>query len=161
MQYVNGPWKFYANYAYLNATYQFTGYLASPNNPYANDGQVLVTPGDTIPGIPTQTLKLGVDYMVTPKWKLGGDVIAVSSQYYVGDDANQAPMLPGYWVANIHTSYQVTDNIQVFGYINNLFNARYATYGTFFDTEYLGLNNPQMQSPGQPFSAYAGLKATF
>lgn len=161
MQYVNGPWKFYANYAYLNATYQFTGYLASPNNPYAVDEQVLVTPGDTIPGIPAQTLKFGLDYMVTPKWKVGGDVIAVSSQYYVGDDANQAPMLPGYWVANIHTSYQVTDNIQVFGYINNLFNAKYATYGTFFDTEYLGLNNPQMQSPGQPFSAYAGLKATF
>ncbi|MFG1345053.1 TonB-dependent receptor [Xanthobacter autotrophicus DSM 431] len=161
VQYATGPWRFYANYAFIDATYQFTGLLASPNNPLAVDGEILVTPGDHIPGIPAQTLKLGLDYMVTPKWKVGGDIIAVSSQYYVGDDANQNPMLPGYWVANIRTTYQVTDTIQVFGLVNNLFNARYATYGTFFDTGYLGLSNAQMQSPGQPLSAYAGVKATF
>ncbi|MFG1340119.1 TonB-dependent receptor [Xanthobacter autotrophicus] len=161
LQYANGPWKFYANYAYIDATFQFSGTLASPNNPLATDGEIFVTPGDHIPGIPAQTLKFGADYMVTDKWKVGGDVIAVSSQYYVGDESNINPMLPGYWVANVRTSYQVTPNIQVFGLINNLFNQKYASYGTFFDTEYLGLSNAQMQTPGQPLSAYAGLKATF
>lgn len=160
-QYVNGPWKLYANYAYIDATFQFSGFLASPNNPVAIDGEVYVTPGDHMPGIPQQTLKLGVDYMITPKWMVGGDIIAASSQYYVGDEANQNPMLPGYWIANIRTTYQVTPNVQIFGLINNLFDENYATYGTYFDTGYLGLSNPQMQTPGQPLAAYAGIKATF
>jgi len=125
------------------------------------DGEVYVTPGDHLPGIPAQTLKLGADYMITPKWMVGGDIIAASNQYYVGDEANQNAKLPGYWVANIRTTYQVTANVQIFGLVNNLFNESYATYGTYFSTGYLGLSNPQMQTPGQPLSAYAGVKATF
>lgn len=161
LQYVNGPWKLYANYAYIDATFQFSGWLASPNNPVAVDGEVYVTPGDTMPGIPQQTLKFGADYMITPKWMVGGDIIVASSQYYVGDEANQNPQLPGYWVANIRTTYQVTPNVQIFGLVNNLFNESYATYGTYFDTAYLGLSNPEMQTPGAPLAAYGGLKARF
>lgn len=161
VQYVNGPWKLYANYAYINATFQFSGWLASPNNPVAVDGEVYVTPGDNIPGIPAQTLKLGGDYKVTDKWTVGADIIVASSQYYVGDEANQNAKLPGYWITNIRTTYQVTPNVQIFGLINNLFNESYATYGTYFEADYLGLGNPQMQTPGQPISAYAGMKATF
>lgn len=161
VQYVNGPWKLYANYAYINATFQFSGWLASPNNPSSIDGEVYVTPGDNMPGIPAHTLKLGADYKVTPKWTVGGDLIAASSQYYVGDEANQNAKLPGYWLVNLRTTYQVTENVQIFGLVNNLFNESYATYGTYFEADYLGLSNPQMQTPGQPISAYAGLKATF
>ncbi|WP_245263333.1 TonB-dependent receptor [Azorhizobium doebereinerae] len=161
VQYNNGPWTMYANYSYIDATFQFAGTLASPNNPSAVDGEVQVSPGDRIPGIPPQTLKVGLDYMVTPKWKVGGDVIAASSQYYVGDEANQNPQLPGYWIANLRTSYQVTANFQLFALVNNVFNAKYATYGTYFDASYLGLANAEMQTPGQPLSVYAGLKATF
>ncbi len=44
--YQASPWLFYVNYALVDATYQFTGKLASPNNPSADaDGNVLVTPG--------------------------------------------------------------------------------------------------------------------
>lgn len=161
LQYVNGPWKLYANYAYLDATFEFSGWLASPNNPKAIDGEVYVTPGDHMPAIPAHTLKLGADYAITPKWTFGGDLIAASSQYYVGDEANQNATLPGYWLVNIRTTYQVTENVQLFGLVNNLFNNKYATYGTYFEADYLGLSNPQMQTPGQPISAYAGVKATF
>ena len=56
------------------------------------------------------------------------------AQYFVGDDANQNPQLPLYWVANLHASYQMDEHVQFFGLINNLFNNRNATYGTFFDT---------------------------
>ena len=53
----------YANYALVDATYQFTGLLASPNNPSADDdGDILVTPGKQIPGIPRHQIKGGVDY---------------------------------------------------------------------------------------------------
>ena len=96
-QYQTPQYLVYANYAFVDATYQFTGLLASPNNPSADaNGDVLVTPGNQIPGIPRHQVKGGVDYFVTPALKLGTDVIWVGSQWYVGDDANQNVKLADY-----------------------------------------------------------------
>ena len=82
----------YVNYAFVNATYQFAGALASPNNPFADaNGNIFVTPGNHIPGIPRHQVKFGGDYAFTPKFKLGADVLVVGAQYFVGDDANQNP----------------------------------------------------------------------
>ncbi len=164
-----GPLTAYANYSYVDATYQFSGALSSPFNPYADaSGNIFVHPGDHIPGIPQNQAKLGLEYAFTPRLKGGVDVLIVGSQYYIGDDSNQNPQLPAYWVANLHASYQVTDNVQIFGLVNNLFDNHYATYGTFYD---LGtdarfalataLTNPQMITPAQPLSIYGGIKVTF
>jgi iron complex outermembrane receptor protein len=161
----NAHWLVYANYSYTDATYQFTGLLASPNNPLADaDGNVLVTPGDRIPGIPQHQFKAGAEYAATPAWKLGADLIVVGSQYYVGDDSNLNEKLPAYWVVNLHTSYQVTKEISVFGLVTNLFNQKYATYGTFFDPQSVMnaistvLSDHRMITPAQPLSVYAGLR---
>jgi hypothetical protein len=61
--------------------------------------------------------------------KLGTDVIWVSSQWFIGDGANQNPKLADYWVANLHGSYQLTKEWQIYGVINNLFNRKFATFG--------------------------------
>jgi len=166
-----GPFSAYINYAYVDATYQFAGTLSSPFNPYADaNGNIFVRPGDHIPNIPRQQLKVGGDYAFTPQFKAGFDVLIVGSQYYVGDDSNQNPQLPMYWVANLHASYQIADNVQFFGLINNLFNNHYATYGTFFDTgtdaQYAGnpvnfVSNPRTITPAQPIAFYGGVKVTF
>jgi iron complex outermembrane recepter protein len=166
-----GPFSAYINYAYVDATYQFAGTLSSPFNPYADaNGNIFVRPGDHIPNIPRQQLKIGGDYAFTPQFKAGFDVLIVGSQYYVGDDSNQNPQLPMYWVANLHASYQIADNVQFFGLINNLFNNHYATYGTFFDTgtdaQYAGnpvnfVSNPRTITPAQPIAFYGGVKVTF
>lgn len=160
----------YVNYAFIDATYQFSGTLASPNNPFANeDGNIFVMPGDHIPGIPRHQVKFGGDYAFTPKFKLGGDVLIAGAQYFIGDDANQNQKLPLYWFANLHASYQVNDQVQFFGLINNIFNSRNATYGTFFDT---GTDaqlatpipftfDPRMVTPLPPVSFYGGVKMTF
>src|SRR5262249_7853866 len=96
-------------------TYQFSGRLASPNNPFADaNGDIFVTPGKQIPGIPRHLVKGGVDYWITPELKLGTDVIWVSSQWFVGDNANQNPKLADYWVANLHGSYQLTKEWQIY-----------------------------------------------
>ena len=155
----------YANYAMVDATYQFTGLLASPNNPSADaNGDILVTPGKQIPGIPLHQIKGGVDYWVTPLLKLGTDVIWVSSQWYVGDDANQNVKLADYWVANLHGSYQLTKELQLYGVINNLFNRKFATFGTYFDPQSVinAVSNPPTDhrtiTPAQPLSVYMGLR---
>jgi iron complex outermembrane recepter protein len=165
-QYQAAPWLFYMNYALVDATYQFTGKLASPNNPSADaDGNVLVTPGKHIPGIPLHQIKSGVDYAVTPALKLGTDVIWVGSQWYIGDQANQNVKLADYWVANLHGYYQLTKEVQIYGFVNNLFNRKFATFGTYFDPQVIAnaIPNPPTDhrtiTPAQPLAVYIGLRA--
>src|SRR6266446_9500401 len=133
LQYKSAQWLVYAGYSLVDATYQFAGDLPSPNNPMADsDGNVHVTPGKRIPGIPLNQGKLGFDFMPTPEWTFGLDAVAVGNRYLVGDDANQNKPLSGYWLVNLHAAYQVTKQVQLFGLINNLFNRRYALFGTYF-----------------------------
>ncbi|WP_244395933.1 TonB-dependent receptor [Beijerinckia indica] len=170
IEFHTGDWLAYLNYGFVDATYQFSGALSSPNNPYADaNGDVFVHPGNHIPGIPQQMLKFGADYKVTPQFTVGGDVLIIGSQYYVGDNSNQNPKLPSYWVANLHASYQVNEHIQFFGLINNLFNQHYATYGTFYGTDTNAqlvssipfTNDPRTITAAQPISFYGGMKVTF
>jgi len=157
-------------YSLIDATYQFTGELPSPNNPMADaNGNVLVTPGKRIPGIPLNQGKVGFDVRPIPPLTIGADISVVGSSYFVGDDANQNPQLPGYWVANIHASYRLTDHIQLYGLINNLFNKRYALYGTYFDTGDVAnvtglpaaLTDARTEMLGAPLSVYGGVRVTF
>ena len=170
-------WNAYANYTYVDATYRSAITLFSPNNPNAltNDAGaefVNVSPGDHIPGIPAHRFKAGVDYNVTDAWKVGADVNVVGSQWLIRDDTNQSPKVPAYSVVNLHTSYQITKNIEVFGLINNVFNQHYYLSGTFFQTGgftsagglpnlMAQLSDPRTFVPGMPLAAYAGIRAKF
>jgi iron complex outermembrane receptor protein len=167
VDYRNGPLSVYAGYSYIDATFQFTGDIASPNNPSADgDGNVHVTPGKHIPMIPLNQFKAGADYAVTPAWTVGGSMLWVGSRWFEGDPANQNEKLPAYSVFNLRTSYQVTKNVQVFGLVNNLFNKKYALFGTYFGPD--GVQNAgtgfnftdnRTEVPGQPLSIYVGLRA--
>jgi iron complex outermembrane receptor protein len=171
-------WTGYANYTFIDATYQSFLTLPGVNNPMATiepvtgSAVINVLPGDHIPGIPAHRLKLGAEYAITDAWKLGGDVNYFGSQYLIHDDSNLNPKVPAYWVANLHTSYQVTKNVQLFGLVQNLFNQHYYSAGTFFDTggynnstlggpNLMTFNDPRTFLPGLPLAVYAGIKATF
>lgn len=164
-QYAAPRWMVYANYSFIDATYQFSGMLASPNNPLADaNGNIFVAPGNKIPAIPAHQFKSGFDVAVTPEWKVGADVAVVGSQYFVGDQSNLNPQVPMYWTTNLHTSYQITKEAQVFGLITNLFNQRYYTYGTYFQVDGAAkatgfvFNDPRTVTPAQPFAVYGGLR---
>ena len=60
-------------------------------------------------------------------------MIWVSSQWYVGRRRQPERQALDYWVANLHGSYQLTKELQIYGVINNLFNRKFATFGTYFD----------------------------
>jgi iron complex outermembrane recepter protein len=173
-------WNAYANFTYVDATYRSAITLSSPNNPNAltdpnnDDVQfVNVKPGDHIPGIPASRFKAGVEYAATDAWKVGGDLNVVGSQYLVHDDTNQSPKVPAYAVLNLHTSYQVTPKVEVFGLINNVLNQHYYVAGTFFETGgfasttsgvtnlLASLTDPRTFVPGMPLAAYAGVKVRF
>jgi iron complex outermembrane receptor protein len=163
-------WTAYAGYSLIDATYQFTGELPSPNNPMADaNGDVLVTPGKRIPGIPINQGKFGAEFMPIPAVTIGADVSIVGSSYFVGDNANQNSKLPAYWVANLHASYQLTEHVQLYGLINNLFDRRYALYGTYFAPSDVAkvagvagsLTDPRTEVLGAPLSVFGGVRVSF
>jgi iron complex outermembrane recepter protein len=165
VSYRSSPWNVYANYTFVDATFQSPLTLSSPNNPAADpNGNIFVTPGDHIPAAPQHRFKAGIEYAVTDAWKIGADLNAVGSQYLIGDQSNQNPKVPPYAVVNLHGSYQVTKNLEAFALVQNLFNQHYYTTGTFFSTAsvpFLGLTDPRMFVPGMPLAAYAGMRARF
>jgi iron complex outermembrane recepter protein len=115
-------WTFGANYTFINAVYDTNLVSPSPNNPFSDaNGNIFVSPGDHIPAIPNQRFKVSAEYQITDAWKFGGDLVVFGSQYLIHDDANQNPKVPPYWVVNLHSSYQVAKNVEVFGLIQNLF----------------------------------------
>ena len=163
-------WQFHASYAFIDARFLDSLVLGS-NSPAADPttGNIQVSPGNIIPAIPRQRIKASFDYSVTDAFKIGGDALWVSSQYFVGDESNQEPQLPSYAVFGVHASYQIDKTYQVYGRIDNVLDNRYASYGGFFDTGALPnfanggnqFTNPQSLSPARPRAFYAGLKATF
>jgi iron complex outermembrane receptor protein len=89
-EYKSKRWLVYAGYSYIDATYRFSGDIASPNNPMADDdGNIHIVSGNRIPGIPQHQFKAGAEVLITPEWKFGADVVAVGPQFFTGDDANQ------------------------------------------------------------------------
>ncbi len=159
----------YGSYTFVDARFLDSLQLGS-NSPAADDnGNIQVTSGNQIPAIPRHRFKAGFDYFVTDAFKVGADAIYVSDQYFVGDESNQEPKLPGYAVVNVHASYQINKTIQIYGKINNLLDNHYATYGTFFDTGDLpnfaaggaAFTNAQALNPAYPRTFYAGMKLTF
>jgi iron complex outermembrane receptor protein len=166
--YRDEKWRAGANFGYIDATFREAVTLSSPANPFADqNGDIEVKSGDRIPGIPRYRLKLNLDYSVTDKWSVGGDILYFSSQYYFGDQSNQNPQLPGYVVANLRSSYRVSDNFELFLLIKNLFDNKYATYGIFNDptkTPLPGVPNPtdpRFVSVAPPLAAYGGLRIRF
>jgi iron complex outermembrane receptor protein len=177
LAYKTSRWFFYANYALVDARFESPLTLTS-NSPFATTCPgtaggtcIFVKPGDRMPGIPENRVKLGADYWITPKWKFGGDMVAADGQVFFGDESNQDKLLPGYAVFNLHTSYDVTPRMQIYGLINNLFDQHYGTNGGYIILDDANVastpnpstgpdffTNPRAFVPAGPFEIYGGAK---
>ena len=157
-----------AGYALTDATFRSPLTLDSPLNPAANAlGQEYVRAGAQLPGIPLHSGKLGFDMQVTPDWVIGARAIVSSGQILFGDEANLTQNTGAYVTLAANSSYQVLKNLQVFGTIENMLNARYANYGTFSQVTAVpntlapNATNTRSLSPGAPIAAYGGVRMTF
>ena len=175
LRYRTGRLNLFANYSYVDATFESSLLLNSGQNAHADaNGNIHIHPGDVLPGIPAHRIKAGADYRVTGSWVIGGDVVWQSSQYFSGDESNQMKPLPGFAVVNLHTTYNVTEGIQFFLNLENAFDADHATYGILGDptgigapgvpvngvTNGPGVNN-RFESPAPPISTFAGVRVKF
>lgn len=163
-----GCLRIYADYALTDATFRTALTLNSEQNPLADNGTIQVRRGNRLPGVPQHLFKFGADYGVTEAWTVGFSGKVASGQYLFGDESNQNPQTGAYGVVNVHTQYQVTRNFQVFGLVENAFNARYETYGRFSpvttNTPILQVpnaSNTRSLSPGAPVAGFAGVRVVF
>jgi iron complex outermembrane recepter protein len=161
-------WLAMVAYAFIDATYQSGFVEGSGNNPAADSaGNLSVRPGSRLPGIPAHQVKLGAYYKVTDKWTVGATAVATTGVYLFGDEANLTPRLPGYFDLNVSTTFQLTDHVQLFGWVQNVTNTRYYSFGTFSPTGSVflaqapGASNTRSYSPAAPIGGFGGVRVSF
>jgi iron complex outermembrane recepter protein len=158
---VSGGWKrlrYFASYAYVDATYEIDETLASVTEP---DG-VRVRPGDRIPGIPAHNLKLGAEVAVFENLWVGANVVATSGSVLRGDDGNRRAMTDAYAVVNLHVRYRPIKHLELWARVDNVTNTEYETAGAL---NWNALASPiaveRFVAPGPPVSGWAGLRILF
>jgi outer membrane receptor protein involved in Fe transport len=121
-------------------------------------------PGDHLPGIPQNLVKFGASYKVMPKWTVGFNAYAQTSSFLFGDESNQEKPLPGYFVLNLTTNYQLTPKLELFGEIDNVTDTTYYNYGTFsplgsvYVAQYPNYDNPRSYSIAAPVGVFVGVR---
>jgi outer membrane receptor protein involved in Fe transport len=165
-----GPLGISASYSYVDATYRSTWTENSASNSSADaNGNITVKSGDKIPGIPANTVKLRLDYAPFAKWNIGTNLTYRGSIFARGDENNQDVngKIPGYFLIDLDTTYNVTKQLQVFATIKNLLNKKYSTFGIVGENFFNGPNhtfdgatpvNEQFLGLGAPRGFWVGMR---
>ena len=135
-----GPLRLSLHYDHLDARFRSTFRAASPDNSTAAaDGAILVRPGDRIPGIPADTIKLRVDYASGPL-SVGAGLAAAAGQYAHGDENNADAhgRIPGYAVLALDAQYDVSPQLQIYARVDNLLDRRYSNFGVLGSNVFTG-----------------------
>ena len=171
-----GDWSFDLRYSFIDATFQSTFVESSPNNSSADaDGAIVVQPGDRIPGIPRNSVKLRVEFAPDERFAIGVNMVYASSQYALGDENNQDinGRLPAYTVFNLDARYDVTRDLQLFMNVSNLFDQTYQTFALLGANVFTGPDNTfgpaqgiapvseQFRAPAAPRGIWVGVRYAF
>ena len=156
-------------YAFTDATFRTPLVHNSGSNPAADDnGQIHVSPGDRLPGVPRHRANLVVEYSITSHWSVGADAVVQSSAYRFGDESNSTAPIGGYAVLDLNASYRPIDNLSFFVVVNNVLDRRYDTYGGFGPVADVpwpnvpgGVSDTRTASPGTPVVAFGGVRLSF
>ncbi len=138
----SGPLRVSLRYSHLNATFRSTFSAASADNSTADaNGAIRVRPGDKIPGIPADSVKLRVEYAHGP-FSLATGIFAAASQYAHGDENNADVhgRVPGYAVVGLDARYQASPKLEIFASVDNLLDRRYANFGLLGSNVFNGPN---------------------
>ena len=203
----SGRWEWGAYYSYIKATYQSNACIVSENNStrgtstacspadpsdpgvYLGDDLIAVAPGQRMPGIPTQTLKLMGSVAVNERWRIGAQLVAYSSIIVRGNENNKHEPgtstdlngntrsflgpghAPGYAVLNLSTRYDVSSDLELFARIANVFDRQYASAGALAENPFSAAGEFQTDpdlwqretfyAPGAPRAAWIGLRYRF
>ncbi|HZF20439.1 MAG TPA: TonB-dependent receptor, partial [Burkholderiales bacterium] len=165
------------NYSLVDATYQSSALLFSQANSTADaNGNIEVSPGDKIPGIPRHHLNALARIDLSERLNVGANAVAVSRQFARGNDnnAHQADgvnflgpgEIPGYALLNLDATYKLGKGFRLFARVSNVFDKRYASGGALRQNFFPGgtlvapgaQTNETFYAPGAPRGAWAGIE---
>ena len=165
-----GTWAnldWFLAYTYVEATFEDNFSVLSPNHERANsDGEIFVSEGDRIPGIPDHQLKLGGDYHFENGTTLGFEVLYNSAQVLRGDESNQLEGVDGHAVVNLRASHRFNERVEAFARVTNLFDEDYENFGLLGekpDEVLPGIRDtrPRFLGAGAPRGAWVGMRLSF
>lgn len=175
-----GAFSLSANYSHVDATYQSALTLNSPSNSTARPiscascTDILVQPGNRMPGTPRHVLKLRGEYAPSAAWSVALQMQAQSSQYARGDENNQDVngALPGFALFNLDARWRLGQGWEAFVKVDNLFDRRHANFGTLgqnlftgpgnsFDFTGTQWRNEQFRTVGVPRGLWLGVNLQF
>lgn len=141
-----GKFSYSAHYTWLDATYQSSETVNGSSNSSNSaalagtrgiDGNIQIRPGNRIPMIPTQMLKLVARYQATGQLALGLNMLAMGSSYARGNENNAhqpdgvnylgSGKSAGYAIFNFDTQYKATPQLELLFQVNNLLDKRYSS----------------------------------
>ncbi len=178
-----GAFDWRADYTYLQATFRSSACILAENNSTEGEGgcpddEIRIASGDHLPGLPKHNLKLGLDWNLNERLRLGTTLLAYSGQYVRGNENNHhqasgefegSGKLPGYAVLNLTADYRFARDWTLFGRVDNLFDKRYATSGALAENPFVGAGNAfaddpdgwrheQFIAPGAPRAGWLGVR---
>jgi outer membrane receptor protein involved in Fe transport len=148
------------HYTYIGATFQTAFTAPSALHPDAMDGRIDVPVGARLPSVPRHVFKVGVSAAAAFGLSGGVNLVANSSQYVRGDEANLLAPVPGYAIVNARAAFRIDSHVSVFALVDNLFNTTASTFGVLGDaTDVLGpaYDNPRFLGPVAPRAAWLGV----
>jgi len=147
---VNDAFSYNIAYSYLMA--KLKDYSINPNDGGAPEIEL---DGNTVPRTSKHTINIGLDWNVNQKFVLSPEITAKSSYY--ADEANLYKQ-SGYAVVNLRSKYKISNNLELFGKITNLFNKNYYQ---FVNVSYGKDMNDATIRVAPPRAFYAGLRYKF
>jgi len=169
-----GALRWLAGYSYIRATYESDFTVVSEANSSADgSGNIQVSKGDHLPGIPQHQIKLRLEYSVLPNWVVGSNVVSYSDQFMRGNENNADPAgkVGGYTVVNLDTRYNFSQSgWQVFAKAINIFDREYYNGGLIAESQFTASgvfdpnnadSNTRFLAPGAPRAAWLGVRYEF
>jgi len=176
-----GNVTFRASYSYLAAVYDADGTL------FTGARNVQVGKGTRLAGLPRHTFKLGADwepgFAMLRGWTVGADAVAVSNLLTQGNedglaedpDDGEPPRradwrIRGHALLHLRAGWRPAPGWELFARVNNVFDRRYATYGTVAEDVFPGgrplapgadAEPARFVAPGAPRTFVAGVRYRF
>jgi len=164
-----GAVQWFTSYSYIEATFEDEFRALSPNHDFADDeGEIKVSRGDRIPGIPQNQFKLGANYIASDRFRIGLELISNGSQVLRGDESNQLNEVDGYTLVNLRASYEFNDAFEIFARIDNVFDTDFESFGLLGEEPgevdlpiFADMEVPVFLGAGQPRAGFIGVRYQF
>ena len=158
-------------YSFVDARFLSPFTVNSPANSSADPvtNNIQVQPGNRMPGIPRQSVKLRLQYDFGQMASVGTNINYSGGVFARGDENNQDVngQVPGYTVVNLDGRYTLAKGMEVFARVANLLDRKYANFGVLGQNYFTGAGNTfdganpvseQFRGPGVPRGMWVGVR---